>query len=156
MGYKLVLSSPMGYLSISVKISFFQTASSTTPCCVRIRNPTASLDNMTTSKAIATSDSGIVKESGDTQIEYASSLKLGDEKGDYSGATAKTDAREIALVRKLDMRIMPIMWAMYFLNYVGDTNGFALTGLHSNIKIRLIAMRLPMHVSMASRRISGW
>jgi hypothetical protein len=112
---------------------------------------------MTTSKTIvAPSDSGIAKEFGDTQIEHASSLKLGDENGDYSGATAKTDAREIALVRKLDMRIMPIMWAMYFLNYVGDKNGFALTELHSDIKVRLIAMQLPTHVSMASRRISGW
>jgi hypothetical protein len=73
---------------------------------------------MTTSNKIVPSDSGLKKESGDTQIEYANSLKLADEKGDYSGATAKTDAREIALVRKLDMRIMPIMWAMYFLNYV--------------------------------------
>lgn len=35
--------------------------------------------------------------------------------GDYSGAVAKTDEREIALVRKLDMRIMPTLFAMYFL-----------------------------------------
>jgi hypothetical protein len=37
---------------------------------------------------------------------------------DYSGAAAKSDPAEIALVRKLDMRIMPMLWAMYFLNYV--------------------------------------
>lgn len=37
---------------------------------------------------------------------------------DYAGATAKTDPLEIALVRKLDLRIMPPLWAMYFLNYV--------------------------------------
>jgi hypothetical protein len=35
--------------------------------------------------------------------------------GDYSGAVAKTDKAEFALVRKLDMRIMPTLWAMYFL-----------------------------------------
>jgi hypothetical protein len=40
--------------------------------------------------------------------------------GDYSGAVEKTDVREIALVRKLDMRIMPTLWAMYFLNYVSS------------------------------------
>ena len=38
--------------------------------------------------------------------------------GDYSGAVAKTDAKEIALVRKLDFRLMPTLWAMYFLNYL--------------------------------------
>lgn len=37
---------------------------------------------------------------------------------DYSGAQAKTDPREIALVRKLDLWIMPILWAMYWLNYL--------------------------------------
>lgn len=35
--------------------------------------------------------------------------------GDYSGAIAKTDPKEIALVKKLDIRIMGILWAMYFL-----------------------------------------
>lgn len=35
--------------------------------------------------------------------------------GDYSGAVAKTDASEIALVRKLDLRIMPTLFVMYFL-----------------------------------------
>lgn len=57
-------------------------------------------------------------------------------KGDYSGAVQKSDPVEIRLVRKLDMRIMvstshavstlshlliqiqPILWAMYFLNYL--------------------------------------
>jgi hypothetical protein len=37
---------------------------------------------------------------------------------DYSGAVEKSDPVEIALVRKLDWRIMPTLWAMYFLNYV--------------------------------------
>jgi hypothetical protein len=39
--------------------------------------------------------------------------------GDYSGAVAKEDPAEIALVRKLDLRIMPTLWCMYFMNYVG-------------------------------------
>ncbi len=40
---------------------------------------------------------------------------------DYSGATEKTSKEEIQLVRKLDLRIMPTIWAMYFLNYVSET-----------------------------------
>jgi hypothetical protein len=41
---------------------------------------------------------------------------------DYSGAVAKTDEKEIALVKKLDIRIMGILWAMYFL--VSQTKWF--------------------------------
>jgi hypothetical protein len=62
---------------------------------------------------------------GDKEIFKPSSAKLEnsmDEKyiepgneGDYSGAVAKTSAEEIKLVRKLDLRIMSILWAMYFL-----------------------------------------
>ena len=37
---------------------------------------------------------------------------------DYSGAAKKTDPKELALVKKLDYRIMPILWAMYSMNYV--------------------------------------
>jgi hypothetical protein len=37
---------------------------------------------------------------------------------DYSGAHAKIDPREIALVKKLDWWIMPILWLMYWLNYL--------------------------------------
>ena len=40
-------------------------------------------------------------------------------KVDYSGAYEKTDPREIALVRKLDRWIMPMLWSMYWLNYLG-------------------------------------
>lgn len=43
---------------------------------------------------------------------------------DYSGAAKKSDPAEIALVRKLDMRIMPTLWAMYFMNYL-DRNAIA-------------------------------
>lgn len=35
--------------------------------------------------------------------------------GDYSGAAKKTDPEEIALVRKLDYRIMPALFCLYFL-----------------------------------------
>ncbi|PVH95318.1 MFS general substrate transporter [Periconia macrospinosa] len=44
--------------------------------------------------------------------------------GDYSGAVAKTDPKEIALVRKLDYRIMPALFCMYFLNKL-DQNAIA-------------------------------
>lgn len=37
---------------------------------------------------------------------------------DYSGASKKTDPEEIRLVRKLDLYILPIMWAMYYLNWI--------------------------------------
>ena len=40
------------------------------------------------------------------------------EGADYSGAVKKTSPEEFALVRKLDLYIMPTLWAMYFLNYV--------------------------------------
>lgn len=40
------------------------------------------------------------------------------EKEDQFGAVAKSDPAEIALVKKLDHRIMPTLFAMYFLNYV--------------------------------------
>lgn len=33
---------------------------------------------------------------------------------DYSGAHEKTDPREIALVKKLDKWIMPMLWSMYW------------------------------------------
>lgn len=41
--------------------------------------------------------------------------------GDYSGAVAKDDPVEKALVRKLDKRIMPTLWCMYFMNYVSQS-----------------------------------
>jgi hypothetical protein len=47
--------------------------------------------------------------------ERANSPDLIDREGDYSGAVAKTNEAEIALCRKLDRRILPILWAMYYL-----------------------------------------
>jgi hypothetical protein len=43
---------------------------------------------------------------------------------DYAGGVEKSDPLEISLVRKLDMRIMPTLWAMYFMNYL-DRNAIA-------------------------------
>lgn len=51
-------------------------------------------------------------------LETAKHLDVAPENVDYSGATAKTDPKEIALVRKLDWWIMPILWLMYWLNYL--------------------------------------
>lgn len=49
---------------------------------------------------------------------------------DYSGAHEKTDPKEIALVRKLDKWIMPMLWSMYWLNYL-DRNAIALARLNT-------------------------
>ena len=58
----------------------------------------------------------------EVQLETVMDKKINDVEnkpgGDYSGAVAKTSQEEIALVRKLDWRIMPTLWGMYFLNYV--------------------------------------
>ncbi|KAJ9638828.1 hypothetical protein H2199_006688 [Coniosporium tulheliwenetii] len=51
------------------------------------------------------------------------------EKADWSGAHEKTDPKEIALVRKLDRWIMPMLWSMYWLNYL-DRNAIALARLN--------------------------
>jgi len=49
---------------------------------------------------------------------------------DYAGAVAKTDPAEIRLVKKLDWRIMPTLWVMYFLNYL-DRNAIAQARLNN-------------------------
>lgn len=48
-------------------------------------------------------------------------------KTDYSGAYEKTDPREIALVKKLDRWIMPMLWSMYWLNYLVSLPRFSPT-----------------------------
>ncbi|KAJ4987668.1 major facilitator superfamily transporter [Stagonosporopsis vannaccii] len=74
------------------------------------------------------------------QIERAETLMVDDDqhptkpvpivdKIDYSGAHEKTDPREIALVKKLDLWIMPMLFFMYFLNYL-DRNAIALARLN--------------------------
>jgi hypothetical protein len=61
----------------------------------------------------------------DEDVEIAKSNEYEPEQvGDYSGAVEKSDPAEIALVRKLDLRIMPTLWAMYFMNYL-DRNAIA-------------------------------
>ena len=56
-----------------------------------------------------------MEKKGPIEIEDKVQVRDTDENVDYSGAVAKTDQVEIALVRKLDWRIMPTLWAMYFL-----------------------------------------
>ncbi|KAH7362424.1 major facilitator superfamily domain-containing protein [Plectosphaerella cucumerina] len=48
---------------------------------------------------------------------------------DKFGAHEKTDPKEIALVKKLDRYIMPMLWSMYWLNYL-DRNAIALARLN--------------------------
>ncbi|KAL5341681.1 major facilitator superfamily domain-containing protein [Aspergillus crustosus] len=62
--------------------------------------------------------------------DHDEDLKPRAEARDYSGARSKSDPREIALVRKLDWWIMPILWLMYFLNYL-DRNAIALARLNT-------------------------
>ncbi|KAJ9608454.1 hypothetical protein H2200_007442 [Cladophialophora chaetospira] len=88
---------------------------------------------------------------------------------DYSGAAAKTDAAEIALVRKLDLRIMPTLWSMYFLNYL-DRNAIAqarlnnleddlgLVGSQYNTCISILfvgylLMQIPSNMLMSSKKV---
>ncbi|KAB8200107.1 major facilitator superfamily domain-containing protein [Aspergillus parasiticus] len=106
-----------------------------------------------------------------TYIEDVHSLKHADEKahGDYAGSTAKTDPREIRLVRKLDMRIMPILWAMYFMNFI-DRNAvpnarlndlekdLGLVGTQYNTCISILfvgylLMQIPSNMLMSSKKV---
>ncbi|TDZ39646.1 putative transporter [Colletotrichum spinosum] len=64
------------------------------------------------------------KSSGPLEIEHDEKSVKGEAavSGDCSGAAEKIDPIEIALVRKLDRRIMPVLWAMYFLDHKLDRN----------------------------------
>jgi len=69
----------------------------------------------------------------DARLETVNELDpeaLKNDKVDYSGFAKKSDPREIALVRKLDIRIMGSLWSMYWLNYL-DRNAIALAKLSS-------------------------
>ncbi|OBU00172.1 hypothetical protein VE01_01727 [Pseudogymnoascus verrucosus] len=68
-------------------------------------------------------------------------------RSDYSGAVQKTDAAEIALVRKLDMRIMPALFCMYFLNKL-DQNALA------NAKLNTLEKDLKLHGTQYNTAIS--
>ncbi|KAH8880788.1 putative MFS transporter [Thozetella sp. PMI_491] len=50
-------------------------------------------------------------------IDFTENLKP-EERLDRFGAAAKVDPKEIALVKKLDTYLMPILWFMYFLNFL--------------------------------------
>jgi len=71
----------------------------------------------------------VVDEKQPTVIEDVETLKPV-RKTDYSGAAEKTDPKEIALVAKLDRWIMPMLWSMYWLNYL-DRNGIALARINT-------------------------
>ncbi|KAG6364180.1 hypothetical protein INS49_005778 [Diaporthe citri] len=99
-----------------------------------------------------------------------------DEKGggpqpgaDFSGVVKKTSAEVIALVRKLDMRIMPKLWCVYFLNYL-DRNAIAqarLDGLEDDLKLEgsqyntcisilfvgYLLMQIPSNMLMSSKHV---
>ncbi|KAK0384168.1 hypothetical protein NLU13_8256 [Sarocladium strictum] len=93
-------------------------------------------------------------------VEVDDVLKVAPQRLDYSGAHEKVDAREIALVRKLDWWIMPILWGMYWLNYlVKDLNltdsqyqtcvsilfvGYVLVGIPANMVVTRVRPSLWM------------
>jgi hypothetical protein len=64
-----------------------------------------------------------------SEIFHEEEIEKPTEKRDYSGAREKTDPAEIALVKKLDRWIMPMLWSMYWLNYL-DRNAIALARLN--------------------------
>ncbi|KAK1974251.1 major facilitator superfamily transporter [Colletotrichum cereale] len=70
------------------------------------------------------------KESEPVPDDVEGAFKIAPQKRDYSGALAKHDPAEIALVRRLDWMIMPILWGMYWLNYL-DRNAIALARLNT-------------------------
>ncbi|KAI8303130.1 putative transporter [Colletotrichum sp. SAR11_240] len=53
-------------------------------------------------------------------VDYQEDLKPVDEtrQPDKFGSVDKVDPKEIALVKKLDLYLMPILWVMYFLNFL--------------------------------------
>ncbi|KAJ5103812.1 hypothetical protein N7532_004341 [Penicillium argentinense] len=116
-------------------------------------------------------DFSVDQKSKNLHLDYVDSINDANEKdqADYSGATAKTDPAEIRLVRKLDMRIMPIMWAMYFLNYI-DRNAIAnarLNGLEEDLGlvgtqyntcisilfVGYLLMQIPSNMLMSSKKV---
>ncbi|QRD91058.1 putative MFS transporter [Aspergillus flavus] len=57
---------------------------------------------------------------------------------DRFGSFAKVDPKEIALVRKIDLYMMPILWLMYFLNFL-DRNAMVngkLNSLSEDLKLK--------------------
>lgn len=81
------------------------------------------MDNKETSTTLSKEKSNITHHDEDPELAKKNEYHE-EQVGDYSGAIAKSDPTEIALVRKLDLRIMPTLWAMYFMNYL-DRNAIA-------------------------------
>jgi hypothetical protein len=72
---------------------------------------------------------------------------------DKFGSAAKTDPREIALVKKIDLYMMPILWLMYFLNFL-DRNAMV------NGKLNNLSKDLHLHGTQYNTCVSilfvGW
>ncbi|KAL3418716.1 MFS transporter [Phlyctema vagabunda] len=71
-------------------------------------------------------------------VEANEKAVLPDGQPDQFGSYAKMDAREVALVRKIDFFMMPILWLMYFMNFL-DRNAMIngkLNGLDKDLKLK--------------------
>lgn len=69
----------------------------------------------------------------DAVVEHVDQLKqyaLENQNLDQFGSAEKTDPREIALVKKLDWYMMPILWLMYFFNFL-DRNAMVSARINS-------------------------
>ncbi|CEH12543.1 Permease of the major facilitator superfamily [Ceraceosorus bombacis] len=80
---------------------------------------TSDLDALSQSEKSVAAGPSIAK-----QLEGQGEVQL-----DYSGFAQKTDPKEKALVRKMDVRIMISLWSLYILNYL-DRNAIALARLN--------------------------
>lgn len=93
------------------------------------------------------------QKSQDDTIEVAEEILKGKAIAtDYSGAHEKIDPREIALVRKLDIWIMPILWLMYWLNYLVHDPDCQDRRVHADLAQHRTATLSLSPVSTRSRR----
>jgi hypothetical protein len=58
-----------------------------------------------------------------TDLESIKPVSGGNGNADYTGSVAKTDPREIALVRKIDWRLMVCLYTAWFRDNEADRNG---------------------------------
>ncbi|KAL7914430.1 MFS general substrate transporter [Trichoderma velutinum] len=81
---------------------------------------------------------GVVETDGSSAIDVELDEGGHNAGRDYAGGQAKSDPAEIRLVRKLDFRIMPILWLMYFFNYVdrGAMSQAKLNGLETDLDMK--------------------
>lgn len=83
----------------------------------RVFFDTRLIDNLDYTIIMTVKDIKDPEKPGSVQMEVVSaadSVNAAAE-GDYSGAVSKSSAAEISLCRKLDRRILPVLWAMYYL-----------------------------------------